>query len=68
MAVDQEAEAPAALAADQGAEAPPVPVAEPETEDPPTPLVVRQGLAATNPASVDLANGTPTFVEFFAYW
>ena len=32
------------------------------------PVKVRGGLAATNPATVNLANGTPTFVEFFAFW
>ena len=32
------------------------------------PIVVREGLAATNPANVNLANGTPTLVEFFAFW
>ena len=32
------------------------------------PVKVREGLAATNPATVNLANGTPTFVEFFAFW
>ncbi len=32
------------------------------------PVKVREGLAATDPATVNLANGTPTFVEFFAFW
>ena len=33
-----------------------------------TPVEVRQGLAATDPATVDLASGSPTLVEFFAFW
>ena len=32
------------------------------------PVKVREELAATNPATVNLANGTPTLVEFFAFW
>jgi hypothetical protein len=31
-------------------------------------VVVRTGLAATNPANVNLATGTPKLVEFFAFW
>ena len=40
----------------------------PAEQEPEAPAVVRQGLAATNPANVNLANGTPTLVEFFAFW
>jgi hypothetical protein len=32
------------------------------------PIQVRQELVATNPATVTLTNGSPTLVEFFAYW
>lgn len=32
------------------------------------PIVVRQSLAATDPATVDLASGSSTLFEFFAYW
>ncbi len=32
------------------------------------PVKVRGGLAATDPPTVNLANGTPTLVEFFAFW
>ncbi len=39
-----------------------------DAQAPPTEVPVRQGLAATDPASVNLANGSPTFVEFFAFW
>ncbi len=34
---------------------------------PPAPTV-RAALAATDPATVNLASGKPTLVEFFAYW
>jgi hypothetical protein len=40
----------------------------PVEQEPVAPVDVRQGLAATNPATVNLANGTPTLVEFFAFW
>jgi hypothetical protein len=40
----------------------------PVEQEPAPPVEVRQGLAATNPATVNLANGTPTLVEFFAFW
>ena len=43
------------------------PVATVEKEPAP-PVAVREGLAATDPATVKLANGTPTLVEFFAFW
>ncbi len=60
----------------------PEPVQEATAQTPPTgapeeseaqaptsdPIAVRQGLAATDPATVDLASGSPTFVEFFAFW
>lgn len=36
--------------------------------EPAAPIEVRTGLAATDPNSVDLASGTPTLVEFFAFW
>jgi hypothetical protein len=32
------------------------------------PKVPREGLEATNPASVVLASGQPQIVEFFAFW
>ena len=39
------------------------------TSDPSAaPVEVRRELAATDPAAVDLANGTPSLVEFFAFW
>lgn len=47
------------------------PVAPVEQEPAPTieaPFKVRGNLAATDPATVNLANGTPTLVEFFAFW
>ena len=48
-------------------------LAAPPVEEEPTkadaePVEVRQDLAATDPATVNLASGTPTFVEFFAFW
>jgi hypothetical protein len=60
-AQDTQAEMPSteAPAAGQEAEAPPEPAA---------PVAVRQGLVATNPATVDLAGGSPKLVEFFAFW
>lgn len=36
--------------------------------EPAAPIQVRTGLAATDPSTVDLASGTPTLVEFFAFW
>ena len=42
-------------------------VVEP-TAEPAPPVEIRQELAATDPATVNLASGTPTFVEFFAFW
>ena len=44
------------------------PTIVPVEQEPAAPAVVREGLAATNPATVNLANGTPTLVEFFAFW
>jgi len=41
-----------------------VPTSEPVA----APVEVRRELAATDPATVDLANGTPSLVEFFAFW
>lgn len=40
----------------------------PAEQEPTAPVAVREGLAATDPATVNLANGTPTLVEFFAFW
>ena len=34
----------------------------------PTPRPVRTALQATDPTTVNLAIGRPTFVEFFAFW
>jgi hypothetical protein len=34
----------------------------------PTPRPVRTELEATDPTTVNLAVGRPTFVEFFAFW
>jgi hypothetical protein len=34
----------------------------------PTPRPVRTALEATDPTTVNLAVGRPTFVEFFAFW
>ena len=34
----------------------------------PTAATIRTELHATNPASVNLASGKPTLVEFFAFW
>ena len=34
----------------------------------PTPRPVRTALEATDPTTVSLAVGRPTFVEFFAFW
>lgn len=42
-----------------------------EPQAPPAPSAtptVRPGLEATDPASVDLASGKPTLLEFFAFW
>ena len=33
-----------------------------------SPRPVRTKLEATDPGTVSLANGTPTLVEFFAFW
>lgn len=54
--------APAAteIMTDEGdLQSPPVPSATP---------TLRPGLEATDPASVDLASGKPTLLEFFAFW
>ncbi|MEE9216767.1 MAG: hypothetical protein V3U32_04955 [Anaerolineales bacterium] len=40
----------------------------PVEQEPAAPVEVREGLVATNPATVHLASGTPTLVEFFAFW
>lgn len=32
------------------------------------PVEVREELAATDPTTVNLGTGTPTLVEFFAFW
>ena len=40
----------------------------PVEQEPAPPIAVREGLAATDPATVNLANGTLTLVEFFAFW
>ncbi len=40
----------------------------PVEQEPAPPVAVREGLAATDPATVNLGNGTPTLVEFFAFW
>ena len=40
----------------------------PVEKEPAPPVAVREGLAATDPATVNLENGTPTLVEFFAFW
>ncbi len=58
----QESEAPA-LPSEPVSPAEQVPAAPVEA-----PVKVRGGLAATDPATVNLANGTPTVVEFFAFW
>ena len=49
----------------------PAPTSEPVAPlepEPAPPVEVREALAATDPATVNLANGTPTLVEFFAFW
>ncbi len=49
----------------------PAPSSEPVApveQEPALPVAVREGLAATDPATVNLANGTPKLVEFFAFW
>ncbi len=49
----------------------PAPTSEPVApveQEPAPPVEVREALAATDPATVNLANGTPTLVEFFAFW
>jgi hypothetical protein len=47
----------------------PRPEAAPPTEGPPPPTpTTREGLQASDPGGVDLASGTPTLVEFFAFW
>ena len=64
--------------APESAQAPPTEAPEPQSSltMPAVPVEVEipgrvgasQGLAATDPATVNLANGSPTFVEFFAFW
>jgi hypothetical protein len=54
-------------------ESPEVPTSDsattPETEASPDVVPTpRQGLEATDPSTVVLASGKPTFVEFFAFW
>jgi hypothetical protein len=44
------------------------PTVAPVAQEPVPPVEVRKALAATDPATVNLANGTPTLVEFFAFW
>jgi hypothetical protein len=42
--------------------------AEVEVEAPEATTAVRDELQATDPTTVALGNGTPTLVEFFAFW
>ncbi len=46
----------------------PAPTPAPVEQESAPPVEVREGLAATDPATANLANGTPTLVEFFAFW
>jgi hypothetical protein len=52
--------------------APPAPeateAAAPTDAPPAAAPTARTGLEASDPTSVDLASGTPTLVEFFAFW
>jgi len=57
-----------ALPVESDAPAPDSEQAAPVEQEPAPPFEVRQGLAATDPATVNLASGTPTLVEFFAFW
>jgi len=57
-----------ALPLESEAQAPTSESAAPVQQEPAPPVEVREGLAATDPATVNLANGTPTLVEFFAFW
>jgi hypothetical protein len=61
---ESEAQAPTSEPISPAEQVPTAPV----EQEPAAPVVVRQGLAATAPATVNLANGTPTLVEFFAFW
>ena len=70
-ASDQPGEAQLEAAAD-AAENPAPQVDSPElaatTTESSSPSVPRQGLEATDPATVVLASGQPQIVEFFAFW
>ncbi|RME88062.1 MAG: hypothetical protein D6770_07860 [Anaerolineae bacterium] len=46
----------------------PVDVPVEPTEPPMVVVTPRSEMEATNPGSVNLASGTPTLVEFFAFW
>ena len=46
----------------------PAAVTDSEATMAPTPRPVRTALEATDPTTVNLAVGRPTFVEFFAFW
>lgn len=46
----------------------PTSVEEQKGEDEQPAVQVRDELAATDPTTVSLGNGTPTLVEFFAFW
>jgi hypothetical protein len=62
---------PEPLAASSDPGAPPAgesAVSTPWASAEPTARPVRTELAATDPATVDLASGRPTLVEFFAFW
>ena len=57
-----------ALPLESEAPAPTSETVAPVEQEPAPPVEVREALAATDPATVNLANGTPTLVEFFAFW
>ena len=51
-----------------GAQPPNNPTTQPPTAPPEEPPPVKQGLEATDPQTVNLSDGTPHLVEFFAFW
>ncbi len=67
-APDQSAAEATALPLESEAPAPTSETVAPVEQEPAPPVEVREALAATDPATVNLANGTPTLVEFFAFW
>jgi hypothetical protein len=70
--IPAEGPAPTVAAIAEGAapetQAPVAEVQHTQTAESAGPTTVRTELAATDPATVDLASGKPKLVEFFAFW